>query len=294
MVSPLSPRSPRPPLTRELRRADGAYPAALADCPSPPRRLWLRGDPGVLDRPCVAIVGTRSATAYGERVAHELARTLAAAGACIVSGLARGIDAAAHRGALEAGGATVAVLGTGVDVVYPRGHASLQAGIATAGLLVSELPPDAAAHGGSFPRRNRLIAALARVTVVVEAGVKSGALITAAHALEMGRTVAAVPGPIDVPQAQGSNELLRDGATPITSIADAVTLLGLDTPIRRIDLPDDATERSLWDALGHGSATLDALCARTGLPAHEGMAAVGALELRGLIRCELTGEIRRT
>ena len=210
-----------------------------------------------------------------------------------MSGLARGIDAAAHRGALEAEGATVAVLGTGVDIVYPRGHARLQATIGERGLLLSELAPSNPAHGGSFPRRNRLIAALASVTVVVEAGVKSGALITATHALELGRTVAAVPGPIDVPQAQGSNELLRDGAVPITSIADAVTLLGLDTPVRRVDLPDAGTERLLWDALGAGAADLDTLCARMAVPAHEGMAAVSALELRGLIECSLTGEIRR-
>jgi DNA processing protein len=188
----------------------------------------------------------------------------------------------------------VAVLGTGVEVVYPRGHARLQATIAERGLLVSELAPQNAAHGGSFPRRNRIIAALAAVTVVVEAGVRSGALITATHALELGRTVAAVPGPIDVPQAQGSNELLRDGALLIASIADAVTLLGLDAPIRRVDIPVDGAERKVWDALGMGAADLDTLCARVALPVHEGMAAVSALELRGLVQCTLTGEIRRS
>jgi DNA processing protein len=158
---------------------------------------------------------------------------------------------------------------------------------------VSELAPQNAAHGGSFPRRNRIIAALAAVTVVVEAGVRSGALITATHALELGRTVAAVPGPIDVPQAQGSNELLRDGALLISSIADAVTMLGLDAPIRRVDIPADGAERQVWDALGAGPADLDTLCARVSLPAHEGMATVSALELRGLVTCALTGEIRR-
>ncbi len=281
-------------LTRELCRGDAAYPHALLECASAPERLWLRGDERVLQRPCVAIVGTRSATGYGERIAHQLARTLALAGGCVVSGLARGIDAAAHRGALEAGGATVAVLGTGLDMVYPRGHASLQSTIGERGLLVSELAPSNAAHGGSFPKRNRIIAALASVTIVVEAGVKSGALITANHALEMGRTVAAVPGPIDIPQAQGSNELIRDGAVPITSIADAVTLLGLDAPIRTIDLPEGGMERLLWDALGVGPADLDTLCARMAIPAHVAMAAVGVLEIRGLVQCALTGEIRRS
>jgi DNA processing protein len=247
----------------------------------------------MLDRPCVAIVGTRRATAYAERVTRELARTLARAGACVVSGLARGVDASAHLGALEVNGATVAVLGTGLDVVYPKGHAALQREIAEKGLLLSELAPANAAHGGSFPRRNRIIAALASATIVVEAGVKSGALITAGHALELGRTVAAVPGPIDVPQSQGSNELIRDGAVAITSMADVLALLGLTAPVRTKDLEVGGSERLVWDALALGGADLDTLCTRSGLPAHEGLAAVGALELRGLVECALTGEIRR-
>lgn len=255
--------------------------------------LWARGRLEVLDRPCVAIVGTRRATAYGERVARELGRVLAMAGATIVSGLARGIDASAHRGALDVDGATCAVLGTGLDVVYPKGHASLQHTIGERGLLLSELKPDDAAHGGSFPMRNRIIAGLSAVTIVVEAGVKSGALITAAHALELDRTLAVVPGPIDVPQAQGSNELLRDGAVAIVSMADAVTLAGLTAPVRIADLPSAGPERRLFDALAHGAADLDTLCTRASLPAHAGMAALSELEMRGLIECALSGEIRR-
>jgi DNA processing protein len=241
----------------------------------------------------VAIVGTRRATAYAERVTRQLASTLARAGATVISGLARGVDAAAHRGALEVGGATVAVLGTGLDVCYPKGHAALQREIGERGLLLSELAPDDAAHPGSFPRRNRIIAALARVTIVVEAGVRSGALITAAHALEMNRGVAAVPGPIDVPQAQGSNELLRDGASVIASMADALALLGLTAPIRLSELPEGTAERTVWDALDAGGLPLESLAARASLPAHEALAAVTALELRGLVECALTGEIRR-
>jgi DNA processing protein len=278
----------------ELRPNDPHYPAALRDLPDPPRTLWTRGQLALLERPCVAIVGTRRATAYAERVTRELARSLARAGACVVSGLARGVDVAAHRAALEANGATCAVLGTGLDIVYPRGHAALQREIGEHGVLLSELAPSYAAHGGSFPRRNRIIAALARVTIVVEAGVKSGALITANHALELNRTVAAVPGPIDIPQAEGSNELLRDGATMIASMADAVALLGLTAPARARDLPADGSERALWDALAAGHADLDTLSTRARLPAHEAMAAVSALELRGLVECALTGEIRRT
>ncbi|HKP15777.1 MAG TPA: DNA-processing protein DprA [Gemmatimonadaceae bacterium] len=277
----------------ELHLGDPNYPAALADCPHPPRTLWVRGDLAILDRPTVAIVGTRRATAYAERVTRQLATTLARAGACVISGLARGVDACAHRGALEANGATVAVLGTGLDVCYPKAHASLQRDIATRGLLLSELAPDDAAHPGSFPKRNRIIAALARVTIVVEAPVKSGALITAGHALEMNRTVAVVPGPIDVPQAQGSNELLRDGATALTSMADALALLGLTAPVRLHDIPEGSAERTVWQALDAGGLDLESLSARASLPAHETLAAVGALELRGLVECALTGEIRR-
>ncbi|MDB4916404.1 MAG: protecting protein DprA [Gemmatimonadetes bacterium] len=251
------------------------------------------GDLGVLNRPCVAIVGTRRATAYAERVTRELARTLARSGACVVSGLARGVDAEAHRGALDVGGATCAVLGTGVDVVYPKAHASLQRDIGRRGLLLSELQPSNAAHAGSFPNRNRIIAALASTIIVVEAGVKSGALITARHALELGRNVAAVPGPIDVPQALGSNELLRDGASVIATMADALALMGLTAPIHLADIPEGTIERRMWNVLADGAADLDSLCARCSVPAHEGMAAVTALEIRGLIECSLSGEIRR-
>jgi DNA processing protein len=211
----------------------------------------------------------------------------------VVSGLARGIDAAAHRGALDVQGATCAVLGTGLDVVYPKAHAVLQQTIGERGLLLSEQEPGSASHGGSFPRRNRIIAALAEVTIVVEAGVKSGALITAAHALELNRTVAVVPGPIDVPQTQGSNELLRDGAVAVVSMADAVALAGLTAPIRAAGLPPEGAERRLWEALALGAADLDTLCTRAALPAHEGMAAVAELEVRGMIECALSGEIRR-
>ena len=276
-----------------LRRGEPGYPERLLDCVSPPARLWARGDLSLLDRPCAAIVGTRRATAHGERAALELGRVLALAGATIVSGLARGIDAAAHRGALDVDGATCAVLGTGIDVAYPKAHAPLQQAIGERGLLLSELEPANPAHGGSFPRRNRIIAALSTVTIVVEAGVKSGALITAAFALEQGRTLAVVPGPIDVPQTLGSNELLRDGAAVVTSMADAIALLGLTTPVRVADLPPAGAERRLWDALEQGAADLDTLCTRAALPAHEGMAAAGELEVRGLIECSLTGELRR-
>jgi DNA processing protein len=276
-----------------IRVGDDGYPSLLHDLPDPPRRLWALGDLSLLGRRCVAIVGTRRATAYGERVARELGRVLALGGATVISGLARGIDAAAHRGALDANGATVAVLGTGLGIVYPRGHAALQAEIGERGLLLSELEPADAAHGGSFPRRNRIIAALCVLTIVVEAGEKSGALITASHAMALNRSLAVVPGPIDIPQTRGSNELMRDGASVVASMADALALAELTAPIRLGELPDGGIERRLWDALAAGAADLDTLCTRAALPAQQGMAAMSALEMRGLIECALSGEIRR-
>lgn len=272
---------------------DADFPTPLVDLTDPPKRLWRIGDWSVLDAPVVAVVGTRRATSYGLRVTREIVTALARGGACIVSGMAFGIDAGAHRAALDAGGRTVAVLGTGVDVAYPKAHRALHAEIAYRGLLLSELPPGAQSHGGSFPMRNRIIAALARLTIVIEAPIKSGALITARHALDLGRDVAVVPGPIDSPQSQGTNEFLRDGAHPITSVADALQLAGLSPQRRGAPSPFDGAELRVWEALDQGAATLDDLCARAALPVSQCMTAITALELRGAVECALTGEIRR-
>jgi DNA processing protein len=272
---------------------DALYPASLLDLPSPPCRLWGIGDWSMTEGPVVAIVGTRRSTPYGERVARELAMTLARAGACVVSGMALGIDGVAHRAALDVGGRTIAVLGTGVDVVYPRAHRAIYAQIAERGLLLSELPPGAHSHAGSFPNRNRIIAALARVTIVVEAPFGSGALHTSGHALTIGRIVACVPGPIDSPSSSGTNQLIRDGAHIIATIEDAMSLIGLTVPVRSNPSFDSEAERRVWIELHHGAATLDSLCARSGLPVQECLAAVTALELRGAIECALTGEVRR-
>lgn len=255
--------------------------------------LWRIGNLDVLRGPVVAIVGTRQATLYGERVTREIAGALARAGACVVSGMARGIDGVAHLAALDANGKTAAVLGTGVDISYPRSHRVLYERIATVGLLLSELPPGAHSHGGSFPKRNRLIAALARLTIIVEAPVKSGALITARDALDLHRDVAAVPGPIDSPQSEGSNLLFRDGAHPITSAADALSLLGLTPPVRTLIDPDDPDQLRVWQALRQGPADMDTLCHRAALPVQRCLAAVTALELNGSIECALTGEVRK-
>lgn len=280
-------------LVETIASSSPEYPASLTDLAQPPERLWAIGDRRILRDPVVAIVGTRRATAYGERITRELASALARAGACVVSGMARGIDAAAHRGALDAGGSTVAVLGTGVDVAYPRTHASLHREIGEKGLLLSEMPLGARSHGGSFINRNRIIAALARVVLVVEAPVRSGALHTTDFALTLGRDIGVVLGNIDSPQSLGSNLLLRDGAHPIIEIDDALMLAGLPPRTRGAVRVDDPTELRIWGALGDGEATLDELCARAGLPVSECVAAVSGLELRGAVECSLTGTIRR-
>jgi DNA processing protein len=272
---------------------DDAYPRVLHDLPNPPAMLWGVGDWSMLEPPIVAIVGTRRATPYGERITRELAMAFSRAGACIVSGMALGIDAAAHRAALDAGGRTIAVLGTGVDIAYPRANRALYQAIAERGLLLSELSPGDHSHKGSFINRNRIIAALAAMTIVVEAPVKSGALHTAKFADLLDRTVAAVPGPIDMPQSEGTNLLIRDAAQIITSVEDALALVGLSAPALGARALETEAERCVWSALTPGPATLDDLCMRSGLPVSECMVAVSALEIRGALECSLTGEIRR-
>jgi DNA processing protein len=279
---------------RCLLDGDADYPEALHSLEQPPLVLWVMGDVDVVRGPqVVSIVGTRDCTSYGERVTREMARAFARSGVCVVSGMARGIDAGAHRAAMEAGGTTVAVLGTGVDVPYPTPHRALHEQIRKHGAVISEAPPGTKAVRGCFPRRNRLIAALGAATVVVEAGAQSGALITANLAMELGRTVGVVPGPIDSASSLGSNTLMRDGAHPLTSIADALALLGLDEVRPPGASPQDPVEQSIWEALGRPARDFDVLCARTGLPARICFETVTALELRGLVECTLTGELRR-
>ena len=270
------------------------YPKELLDLAHPPSELYAVGHESALLGPRVSIVGTRNSTGYGERATRTLARSLARAGVTVISGMARGIDAAAHRTALEEGSPTVAVLGTGVDVPYPVGHRHLHRAIAEKGLVLSENPPGAKAQKGSFPKRNRIIAALAPVTIVVEAGFRSGALNTASQALELGRTVAAVPGPIDSEQSRGSNQLLRDGAVLIAEPDDALALLGISSPLEKTPpptLPD--SEQKVWDAIKGGFVQTDALPAATDLSVAECLAAITSLEILGLVESTLAGEIRR-
>jgi DNA processing protein len=279
---------------RRWTRASPEYPSELKDLAHPPRELYAIGHSLALSKPRVAIVGTRNSTAYGERITRTLTRALIRGGVSIVSGMARGIDAAAHRTALEEGGNTVAVLGTGVDVPYPVGHRLLHRTIAEHGLVLSENPPGMKAAQGAFPKRNRIIAALAPVTIVVEAGFRSGALNTASQAIELGRVVAAVPGPIDSDQSRGSNQLLRDGAVLIAAPEDALSLLGVSLP--RVAPPPPLlpeSEQKVWDAIAEGFVETDSLPASTGLTMAECLAAITSLEIIGLVECSLAGEIRR-
>ena len=280
---------------RSLRRRDPAYPRLLSQIPDPPGVLWLRGeaDPDVLDRSALAIVGARACSGYGRAVARSLAREAAAAGVVVVSGLARGIDGEAHRGALETG-TTVAVLGCGVDRDYPAAHARLAREIVeSGGLVVSEYEPGVEPAPWRFPARNRIIAGLALATVVVEARERSGALITADFALEDGREVLAVPGEITSGLSSGTNALLRLGATPATSAADVLESLGVAAPEPVSVVPDDPAARALLGAVEAGGRTLDELGRATGLPAGPLAAALSLLELAGAVAVD-DGEVRRT
>jgi len=218
---------------RVVRYGGPGYPERLGHLHHPPLVLYLTGPLGLPQERAVAIVGTRRSTQYGRRVTRDLAGGLAAAGWWVVSGMARGIDGAAHRAALEAGGSTAGVVAGGVDVEYPAVHRALFRDLRDRGVLVSELPPGTRPEAGLFPRRNRIIAALADAVVVVQAGRKSGALITVDHALELSREVGAVPGPVGPEASEGVHGLLRDGAAPITSADDVLELLGEGPPLAR-------------------------------------------------------------
>jgi DNA processing protein len=241
----------------------------------------------------VAIVGTRNATPYGLRTARRIATALAEAGVTIVSGLAVGIDAAAHRAAIECGGNTIAVLGTGVDVPYPAGHRGLHQLMAEKGLVISEREPGTRAEKGAFPKRNRIIAGLSKCVIVVEAGFKSGAKNTFDHAGRFGVPVGAVPGMIDSPQSDGTNLMLRDHAVMITSVDDALMLAGVSAPLQRPPLTLEGNDALVWSAIGAETMDVDRIASSTGLTARECLATVTSLELGGMVECLVTGEVRR-
>jgi DNA processing protein len=281
------------PRIQIVAASSASFPECLRDLDSIPDPVYVMGDSSLLAKPMVSIVGTREPTAYGLRTTRNLATALARNGVVIVSGMARGIDAAAHRAALESGGSTIAVLGTGVDVPYPVGHAELHRVISERGLVLSENGAGMRANPGSFPKRNRIIAALGRITIVVEGGHKSGAINTANHVLALGKTLAAVPGPIDSPQSKGANQLLRDGAAVIADVADALALAGvIDTkqsePAQLSDI-----EGRVWSAIGGETLGIDAIANRAALSARDCLLSVTALELSGMVESLVTGEVRR-
>lgn len=277
---------------RALLASDPDYPALLRDIPEPPPVLFALGDPSLLDRPAVAIVGSRDHSEYGGQVARALAWGAASSGLVVVSGMARGLDAVAHAAALDAGGATIGVLGNGLGVIYPSANRALYQRVAARGLLLTEFPPGERPTAGSFPRRNRIISGLARVTVLVEAAEGSGALITAGTALDQGREVMVVPGNITSPTSVGANRLIRDGAPPLLSSDDLLDHYpeairpaagSAEPPTKALPEGLGAADREVADLLGRDAVLLDDLVGRSGRTAGELLAALCALEIAGVV-----------
>lgn len=278
-----------------------AYPARIAELPDAATLLAVRGDPALLAGPFVAIVGARQATRLGRDFAFALARDLAACGIGIVSGLARGVDAAAHEGALAARGVTVAIQGCGPDQVYPAAHRALADEIALRGAIVSELPVGAPPVPHHFPLRNRLISALARAVVVVEARARSGSLVTARHAADQGREVMAVPGAIGAPTSEGPNQLLRAGAWPVLDASDVLAAIGLGPATaaeRREVCGAERSHDAAWQAhpvvaaLRDEPLSRDDLAARLGWSAQRVARELATLELDGAVAEERDGTLR--
>lgn len=273
---------------------DADYPPRLLATADPPLLLWLQGRRELLSAPSIAIVGSRSPTPQGGDNARAFARALARAGHAIVSGLALGVDAAAHEGALDAGGATIAIVGTGLDQVYPRRNAGLAARLlAGGGLIASEYALGMPVLPANFPRRNRIIAGLAQGCLVVEAAVQSGSLITARLAVEAGREVFAIPGSIHSPQARGCHALIRQGAKLVESAEDVLEELpplGAAPAAAPEAAETPHEQQALLEAMGFDPVSLDALMARSGWPAAELSAALLELELDGEI-ARLAGQL---
>jgi DNA processing protein len=281
-----------------IARGDPSYPTVLRQIHDPPIGIYRLG-PDRFEQRGVAIVGTRRASPYGRTVARQLAGEFVRAGFCIISGLAQGIDTAAHEGALEAGGRTIAVLGTGIDLTYPPENRELKRRIAESGAVLSEFPFGRPASKQSFPMRNRIVSGLADAVIVVESGAAGGAMITAGLAGEQGKPLFAVPGRIDQPTSAGCHQLIRDGASLLTTAQDVLEELNYLGGLRPLPIPAKAVrgrveasgdEASLLTCLAGGEAlTADGLGARTGWPAARVAAALLLLELKGLAARRLDG-----
>ena len=276
-----------------LTLLDPDYPESLRSIVEPPPVLFLTGRTELLRRPAVAVVGSRDHTPYGAQVCTMIAAGAARAGLPVVSGMARGLDAVAHSAALDAGGTTIGVLGNGIGVIYPAANRELYERLATDGLLLTEFPPGERPTIGSFPRRNRLISGLARVTVVVEAAPGSGALITAANALEQGREVMAVPGPITAATSGGTNALIRDGAHPLLELNDLFQFYAEALPVsapsarvaapRQLPLDLDPAERAVAELLADDDRQLDMLADQAGRSVGDVLSLLASLEIQGLV-----------
>ena len=267
---------------------DSAYPQKLLSIEQPPPVIYLKGSLKESDEASVAIVGTRNPTAYGRQVTQELSQFLAANGITVVSGLARGIDSVAHTSALNVGGRTIAVLGNGVDVVYPPEHRQLSERIVEQGALISDYFPGTPPDGVNFPPRNRIISGLSLASVIIEAGEKSGALITAEFAATQGREVFSVPGPIYGPRSKGTNRLIRDGALPLTDFNELLEALNL-TQIEEYRyakkvIQKDEIEQMLSDVIKNEPLHIDEIKNSTGLSMEKVSAALVMMELKGMVR----------
>ncbi|MBX3050403.1 MAG: DNA-processing protein DprA [Caldilineaceae bacterium] len=268
--------------------ADDDYPENLRQVPLSPPVVYVQGEIGEEDRLAVALVGTRQASAYGREVARGLARELAHNGVTVVSGLALGIDATAHEAALAAGGRTIAVLGSGVDQIYPAQNRKMGLALTQQGALVSEYPLGTRPEASNFPPRNRIISGLSLAVVVIEAGQRSGALITAKFAVEQGRDVFAVPGSILQPSSAGCNALIQDGALPLLSINDLLEQLHLEQVAvqqeARQSIPADPTERKILAYLSMEPVHLDEIVRESAMPAAQVSSLLAMMELKGLVR----------
>jgi DNA processing protein len=283
-----------------IRRGDADYPEALETLADPPEAIHGVGDrdavAGLDPDAAVTIVGSRRATPYGRRMAQELGRDLAFAGLTVISGMAYGIDEAAHTGALEGGGRTIAVLGGGPDVVYPASNAGLHRRILEAGAAISEHPPGTETTKWSFPARNRIMAALARMTIIVEAAEPSGSLITADHAMHLGRDLGAVPGQVGTRIAAGPHALIRDGAALIRGAEDVLdAMLGIGRTRALTAGPSlEPGLREALESVERGASTPDAVALATGIAPHDAAVALGRLELLGYVATDGSGAYSRT
>lgn len=264
------------------------YPESLAQIQGQPASLFIRGDLQQADLNSVAVVGTRRASPYGAAMTEKITGELAAKGLTIVSGLARGIDGIAHKAAFDAGGRTLAILGSGIDEIYPSEHRKLAAEISEQGAVISEYPPGTAPEGHHFPARNRIIAGLVKGVIVVEAAERSGALITAGFAVEQGKEVFAIPADITRNTGEGTNRLIQDGAHPLLGSNEVFEVLNFRThtmeSTKASAIPDDANQLALLEILSDEPAHIDVLYQRAGIPIQEFHAALSMLELHGSIK----------